>query len=120
MPKAGRCPKYCFFLKYARKIADFLVESRILSVTEGRNMHQSGVKGFGRKVGRCYHTCLIGIDGIDTVVQNLGNDFIMGNAEAKDKVWSMLTPKPKLPNSLRMASSSSSAMARPSMPSVRK
>ena len=27
-------------------------------------MHQSGVKGFGRKVGGCYHTCLVGIDGI--------------------------------------------------------
>ena len=47
-------------------------------------MHQSGVKGFGRKVGRCYHTCLIGIDGIDAIVQNLRNDLIMADPQTDE------------------------------------
>lgn len=47
-------------------------------------MHQSGVKGFGRKVGGCYHACLVGIDGIDAIVQNLRNDLIMADPQTDE------------------------------------
>ena len=49
-------------------------------------MHQSGVKGFGRKVGGCYHACLVRIDGIDAIVQNLRNDLIMADPQTDEDV----------------------------------
>ena len=49
-----------------------------------RNVHECGIESIRIKVTGSYHAGLIGIDGIDAVVQNLGNDFIMGNAEANE------------------------------------
>ncbi len=55
-----------------------------MGVAERRNLHEGGVEILRRHTGSRNHACLIGIDGIDTVVQNLSDYFVVCYTETNE------------------------------------